>query len=173
VRVVFTSQFLSLKNTRQELAYNYGFLLVNILTPLGSRGTQGDDAELMRNIINTLGCGRVQKHSKKSAVEFVVTSLWGIVEKIIPFFEKYPLCKEGLKMLDYKDLCEIVELIKEEAHLTEEGINKIRKIKSEMRIRRIRSAGENVNKPISVIETPGYIRSIFVYDSTTLRFSTQ
>lgn len=99
------------------------------------------DAELMRNIVNALGCGRLQEHQKKSAVEFVVTDVWGIVEKIIPYFDKYPLCKEGLKMLDYKDFCEVVELIREEAHLTEEGLNKIRKIKSDMRIRRIKSAG--------------------------------
>ena len=50
-------------------------------------------------------------------------SLWGIVEKIVPFFDKYPLCKEGVKILDYVDFCKVVQLIKKEAHLTEEGLN--------------------------------------------------
>lgn len=108
----------------------------------------------MRNIINTLGCGRLKEHSKRPSVELVVTSFWGIVEKIVPFFDKYPLCKEGVKMLDYVDFCKVVQLIKKEAHLTEEGLNTIRKIKSEMRIRRIKSAGVNVNKTISGVDTP-------------------
>jgi hypothetical protein len=38
-----------------------------------------------------------------------------------------------------------VQLIKKEAHLTEEGLNMIWIIKSEMRIHRIKSAGENGN----------------------------
>ena len=132
------------------------------------------DANLMRNIINTLGCGRLKEHSKKSSVEFVVTSLWEIVEKIVPFFDKYPLCKEGLKMLDYVDFCKVVQLVKEDAHLTEEGLNKIRKIKSEMRIRRIKStpSGGNGNMPISEIdESAPKLQKIFVYDSSTLTFS--
>jgi len=130
------------------------------------------DANLIGNIINTLGCGRLKERQKKSSVEFVVTSLWEIVEKIVPFFDKYPLCKEGLKMLDYVDFCKVVQLLKEDAHLTEEGLNKIRKIKSEMRIRRIKSIGGDENMPISEIDTSAAKpQKIFVYDSSTLTFS--
>jgi hypothetical protein len=88
------------------------------------------------------------------------------------FFDKYPLCKEGLKMLDYVDFCKVVQLLKEDAHLTEEGLNKIRKIKSEMRIRRIKSIGGDENMPISEIDTSAAKpQKIFVYDSSTLTFS--
>jgi hypothetical protein len=128
----------------------------------------------MRNIINILDCGRLQEHYQKSSVEFVVSSLWTIVEKIIPFFNKYPLSKEGVKMLDYIDFCKVVQLIKEEAHLTEEGLNKICKIKSDMRIRRIKSGLGDGSSPKREIDVPNSLpmeHQIFIYDFSTLTFS--
>jgi len=132
------------------------------------------DVVLMRNIINTLGCGRLQEHSTKSSVEFVVSSFGAIVEKIIPFFDKYPLSKEGVKMLDYIDFCKVVQLIKEEAHLTEESLNKTCKIKSDMRIRRIKSGLGDGSIPKREIDAPDSLppeHKIFVYDFSTLTFS--
>lgn len=112
------------------------------------------DVELMRNLTNTFGCGRLKVHSKRSTVEWVVTSLWGIIEKIVPFFDKYPLCKEGVKVLDYVDFCTVVSLMQKEAHLTEEGLNTIRKIKSDMRIRRIKSTGVDEDTVRDETDTP-------------------
>ena len=51
-------------------------------------------------------------------------------DKIIPFFEKYPI--KGVKALDYADFCKVAELMKNKAHLTEHGLEEIRKIKSGM-----------------------------------------
>jgi hypothetical protein len=48
--------------------------------------------------------------------------------KIIPFFKKYPL--HGKKRLDFEDFCEIAALMKDKAHLTEIGLDKIREIKA-------------------------------------------
>lgn len=47
--------------------------------------------------------------------------------KIIPFFDKYPLF--GVKFLNYQDWCKIAELISQGAHLTAEGLEKIKLIK--------------------------------------------
>lgn len=51
-------------------------------------------------------------------------------EKIIPFFEKYPLVGDKLQDFSYFKIA--AEIIKVKGHLTEEGLEKIRAIKAEM-----------------------------------------
>lgn len=57
-----------------------------------------------------------------------------LTEKIIPFFEKYPI--KGVKGKDFNYWCRVAELTKEKKHLTEEGLKEIRKIKAEMNYER-------------------------------------
>lgn len=59
------------------------------------------DIELLKNFVVTLGCGRVRVRPNGFACDFIVTRFSDIIEKIIPFFEKYPL--QGIKRLDYTD----------------------------------------------------------------------
>lgn len=53
-----------------------------------------------------------------------------LTDKIIPFFNKYPI--QGVKAKDFNDFSIVSEMIKEKKHLTQEGLNKIHKIKAEM-----------------------------------------
>lgn len=53
-----------------------------------------------------------------------------ILEIIIPFFNKYSLL--GSKLKDYKDWVEASNIMRSKAHLTPEGYNKIKEIKSRM-----------------------------------------
>jgi hypothetical protein len=49
------------------------------------------DANLIQSLIEYFDCGGVyQRHGKREIVEFVVTKNSSHVEKIIPFFHKYP-----------------------------------------------------------------------------------
>jgi len=86
---------------------------------------QARDQELMESLIKYLNCGRISKRG--DVVDFHVTKLTDIAEKIIPFFKKYPVI--GVKMENFEDFCKVAELMKEKAHLTEEGLEQIRKIK--------------------------------------------
>jgi hypothetical protein len=52
------------------------------------------------------------------------------VEKIIPFFEKYPV--EGVKGKDFEDFKCGADILKKKAHLTVEGLDQILKIKAGM-----------------------------------------
>jgi hypothetical protein len=88
------------------------------------------DIELIKMLIDTLGCGRVELVLKQSAVYFVVTDFKDIFEKIIPLFDKYPI--KGVKALDYCDFKEIVHLMKNKEHLTQQGLSKIQSIKLNM-----------------------------------------
>lgn len=56
-------------------------------------------------------------------------------QKIIPLFAKYPI--GGIKLLDYKDFCEVANIMKDKGHLTTEGRDAILKIKDGMNTGRI------------------------------------
>lgn len=75
-----------------------------------------------------LGCGCVYAKKDSKFAEFTVDKFSDIDGKIIPFFSKYPL--EGIKRLDYEDFVKVALLIKEKTHLTEEGLEQARQIKS-------------------------------------------
>ena len=85
------------------------------------------DDYLMKSLIEFCKCGKVFKHSK-DAVVFNVSKLSDLNQKIIPFFDKYPIL--GVKSEDFLDFCKVAELMQNKAHLTEEGLHEIRKIKA-------------------------------------------
>ena len=94
------------------------------------------DELLLTQFKNYLGCGRIVKKSKRpDGVIFIVNKFSDIKEKIIPFFNKY--CLVGVKSMDYRDFCEIANLIENKSHLTPEGFKKIKSIKSGMNSCRI------------------------------------
>jgi LAGLIDADG endonuclease len=83
----------------------------------------------LKSFVSYLGCGKVYPNNKsKTVLEFKIDNFNPIIEKIIPFFKKYPII--GVKALDFADFCKVAELIKDKAHLTKKGLEKIRLIKS-------------------------------------------
>lgn len=103
---------------------------------LGFQITQHNrDALLINSFIPIFNCGRVEPCNKGLAVNFIVTNLSDINEKIIPFFNKNPLI--GNKAKDFLDFKIIAELMASKEHLSPEGFEKIFKIKSGMNSSRI------------------------------------
>jgi|SRR6185369_2487739 hypothetical protein len=86
------------------------------------------DEQLFIGLIDFLGCGKI--YLEREAVYIRVTKYSDIYEKIIPFFKKYPII--GVKYQDFYDWCRVAELMKENKHLTQEGIDEIKKIKAGM-----------------------------------------
>ena len=82
----------------------------------------------MRSLIKYFDCGNVYKNRK--TFEYRVTKFSDIENKIIPFYKKYPIL--GVKLKDFEDFCKAAELMKNKAHLTKDGLEKIRKIKAVM-----------------------------------------
>lgn len=98
---------------------------------LGVQVTQHSrDTSLIKSLTLFFNCGRVEKHLSASSVNFVVAKLSDITENVIPFFDKYPLI--GSKAKDYKDFKRVAKLMISKAHLTEDGLEEIAKIKSRM-----------------------------------------
>ena len=86
------------------------------------------DEKLMRSLIELLKSGKIYKN--RDTFDFRVTKFDDIVNKIIPFFKKYPIL--GVKALDFADFCKVAEMMKDKKHLTAEGLDQIRKIKAGM-----------------------------------------
>jgi hypothetical protein len=88
------------------------------------------DKQLLFNFQNYLGCGKYYTITGKDFGDFKVSRISDITEKIIPFFTKY--CLQGVKSKDFEDFCKVANLMEKKAHLTQEGLEEIRKIKSGM-----------------------------------------
>jgi len=83
----------------------------------------------------------IYEASKSSVSHLSVTKFPDIVEKILPFFNKYPL--HGAKLEDFEDFCRVapeaaaaadggcfaVNLMKVKAHLTDSGLEQIKQIR--------------------------------------------
>ena len=86
------------------------------------------DSDLIKLFIIYLECGYVYKNRETSG--FYVTKFKDIVEKIIPFFQKYKI--RGVKALDFSNWCLVADMMKQKKHLTAEGLEKIKQIKAGM-----------------------------------------
>nr|QID02896.1 hypothetical protein [Orbilia oligospora] len=88
------------------------------------------DLELMTRIVEYLQAGRLIHRKNHPLVVYTVTKFSDIEEKIIPFLEKYRL--QGVKRLEFENWRKAALIIKEKGHLTNKGINEIKKIKEKM-----------------------------------------
>jgi hypothetical protein len=99
-----------------------------------SIGQHSRDVDLLTSFVDYMKVGFITKDSNKPACSYAVIGFNDVVKTIIPFFEKYPLY--GSKQLDFILFLEIASLMKEKIHLTNEGLNNIKDIKSRMNLRR-------------------------------------
>lgn len=81
----------------------------------------------VRKLIQYFDCGNVYKQSNE-AVYFVVTGIFDLNDKVIPFFRKHPIL--GNKARDFEDWCKAVELMKKNIW-QQKGMNKSVKLKLE------------------------------------------
>lgn len=86
------------------------------------------DVLLLNNLGIYLGCGKINRYKNKDVCELVVAKIDDIVIKIIPFFEKYPI--KGSKHNNYICFKQAAFIIKNKEHLTNEGMEKIKQLKT-------------------------------------------
>ena len=97
---------------------------------------QEKDFSLLGKIKNTLECGEVYFQKEKRAnhcqcYRYSVSSNKEILDTIIPFFLKHPL-QSVSKRESFNAFVRIARFVKRNEHLTKEGIEKIRLLKSLM-----------------------------------------
>jgi len=101
------------------------------------------DEQLMKRLIEYLDCGNIYRH--KELIDFQVTKFSDLINKVIPFFDKFPIL--GVKYEDFLDFCKIADIMKVKGHLTASGLDQIRIIKAGMnRRRKILCASKDVLK---------------------------
>jgi hypothetical protein len=84
------------------------------------------DVKLLHNIKSFFGCGVVRRnHGDRMC--YRVRNIDHLSKIIVPFFEKHQL--KSLKKVDFLKFRKVIRLMEEKKHLTEEGLNEIRKIK--------------------------------------------
>lgn len=89
------------------------------------------DAELLRSLVTYLDCGKFRTRGAKTEVgDFRAVKISDITAQIIPFFQKYPI--QGVKALDFAAFCEAANIMEAKAHLTADGLEEVRQIKSGM-----------------------------------------
>lgn len=113
-------------NIFKSLAYKWGFA-VRLRFAL-TQHTR--DEEFLKSLVDYLDCGCYQLWQGKNWGNFIVTKFSDITDKIIPFFDKYHIL--GVKSQDYVDFKRVVVLMKTKGHLTTEGLEQIKQIKSGM-----------------------------------------
>jgi len=89
---------------------------------------------LLKDIVTYLNCGRYYRSPARNEGQYLITVFSDINDKLIPFLNEYPIL--GAKQYDYLDFAQIAELIKSKAHLTDEGLERIKLIQSNMNRKR-------------------------------------
>ncbi len=91
-----------------------------------------DDLEILQRIKDTLECGNIY-HLKYSRYKkwiphykYKVSNIKDIRQKVIPFFQKYPL--QAKKKYSFDKFYKVSKLVNDKEHLTDDGISKIRKL---------------------------------------------
>ena len=92
------------------------------------------DAYLLESFIRVLDCGSLYITEKTGIARFTVVNFTDIVEKIIPFFDEYPIF--GSKYKDFQDFKQASILMKSKSHLTKQGLEQIVLIKAGMNFKR-------------------------------------
>ena len=87
------------------------------------------DAQLLHAIKAYFGCGVVRKnHGDRMA--YRVRERKQLNERIVPFFEEHPL--RSRKRVDFEKFRDVLRLMEQDEHLTEDGVGKIRRIAEQM-----------------------------------------
>ena len=98
--------------------------------------TQGAKSlEILERVQNFFGCGRLYENKRydnhrESLYRYCVRNKTDLLEKICPFFNKYPL--QTAKNNDFELFKQGLEIIKNGEHLTDNGFMKIQEIASKM-----------------------------------------
>ena len=101
--------------------------------------------KVLTEVSNLLNCSLLTRKQKSTGNEYytLTASSQMSLEKIINYLNKYPLFSS--KYLDYKDWKEVVFLIFENKHYTEEGINKTESVKNSMNRQRTKFTWDHLN----------------------------
>jgi LAGLIDADG endonuclease len=87
------------------------------------------DVQVLHALKAHFGCGVVRSnHGDRMA--YRVRDREHLLERVIPFFEKHPL--KSRKRVDFEKFRRVLLMMKEDRHLTPEGLEEIRSVAAKM-----------------------------------------
>lgn len=95
------------------------------------------DKVFMNSLVKFWGCGKVFLRFRENKVDFQILKLKDLSEIVIPLFKNMPL--QGAKSKDFVDFSKAVDIMKVKGHLTNEGLEQLRKLKVGMNTGRVAS----------------------------------
>ena len=104
--------------------------------------TQGAKSlNVLEKLQSFFQCGKIYENRRadnhrENLYRYCVRSSSDIQDKIIPFFERYEL--QTAKQQDFLAFCQVVQSMKNRAHLTQDGLQSIREVASTMNRRKQR-----------------------------------
>ena len=94
--------------------------------------TQGERSlPALKQVIKFFGCGKIfvnrrKDNHRENLYRYCVRSVKDLQEKIIPFFQQYPL--QTAKSQDFRSFAKIVNMMSKQMHFSAEGMNIIASI---------------------------------------------
>ncbi|MCB9819674.1 LAGLIDADG family homing endonuclease [Candidatus Nomurabacteria bacterium] len=97
---------------------------------------RADDRDILERICLTLGCGRIydlsyDRYGWYPHIKYKVGSIKDMQTYLIPFFDRYP--PQAKKGEVYKLFKEVIKMVSRKEHLTNDGFNKILKLRDQIR----------------------------------------
>ena len=89
------------------------------------------DPSILRILQGVLGCGIIKVRKKDNLHSFDITKPQDIIEKVIPFFKKYPILSESKKG-NFTIFCKIAALMKRGEHKSPSGLKKILELRENL-----------------------------------------
>ena len=86
------------------------------------------DPSVLRILQDNLNCGIIKTRKKDGLHSYDVTNPGDIIQKVIPFFQKFPLLSES-KIKNFEIFCKIAKLMDKGEHRTLSGLKKILKLR--------------------------------------------
>lgn len=125
-----------------ESGYDPKYKLKHRIRPAFCIEVKAEDREILEAIKKILGCGKVydldfgryqeyQKKKWKPHVKYRVSNQKDIREKVIPFFEKYPLF--GRKKGAFQIFKKIVKGLEEGKHKFPEGLEELKALSNQLK----------------------------------------
>jgi LAGLIDADG endonuclease len=107
------------------------------------------DVQVLQALKSHFGCGVVRKNNG-DRMAFRVRGHEHLSKNIVPFFEKHQL--KSRKRVDFVKFREIVNLMNDGAHLTGEGVKRIRTITEEMNRKGLKIKSDQAGNSLDLIE---------------------
>jgi len=102
------------------------------------------DPSVLKILKDQLGCGIIKVRKKDNLHSFDVTSPQDLIEKVIPFFQKYPV-RSISKKRNFAIFCKIAALMEKGEHRNLSGLKKILEFREKLNLGAGRTRKYSIN----------------------------